>query len=133
MGNPHGNLAGISDREDPDWMHNALMRVQARQSRSSRKTQRVNGIWMYFDDPFRVLLDEAAQRRDTSLTGYARRATGAFIAHDLDMDLKDVLIHTAKPTRYGGMTPGNMRGYSGRTSDDGEGHGLWIIEGLVTP
>jgi len=125
-GNPYGNLAGFTDPEDPDWQQNALARVTARQRKNKRHTDRKNGVYIFFDDPFRVLLDEACQRRDISLTGYVRRAAGAFIAHDLDLALPEVLKHTAVPSPY-------MRAHDGinrRTSDTGEGMGLWIIGNL---
>lgn len=127
MGNPYGNLAGFTDPQDPDWAANALARVEARQRKNRRQTERKNGMYLFFDDPFRVYLDEAAERRDISLTGYGRRATAAFIAHDLGLELGEVLRHTAAPGGY-------MRGTGlqrTRTHDTGDGKGLWIIGELT--
>lgn len=125
-GNPYGNLAGFTDPEDPDWRLNALARVEARQRKTKRSTSRVNGMYLFFDDPFRTLLDEACMRRDISLTGYGRRATAAFIAHDLGIPLPEVLQHAAAPTAYLSGTGGNRA----RSKDTGEGKGLWIIGSL---
>lgn len=125
-GNPYGNLAGFTDPEDPNWRQNALARVAARQAKSRSSMDRRNGIYLFFDDPFRVMLDEAAHRRDISLTGYGRRAVGSFIAHDLGLPLEEVLRHTAVPARYGTGTGGS----SVRTSDTGADRGLWIIGSL---
>jgi hypothetical protein len=124
MANPHGNLAGFTDPEDPNWRENALARVRARQrEREQRNGGRKNGMYLFFDDPFRVLLDEACARRDISLTGYGRRATAAFIAHDLGLPLSAVTRHAAAPAPYMRTPGGLMR----RTSDDGTGFGLWVI------
>lgn len=126
-GNPYGNLAGFTDPQDPDWAKNALARVEARQRKSSRSSSRKNGLYVFFDDPFRTLLDEAAERRDISLGGYGRRAMGAFIAHDLGIPLPEVLRHSAFPAAYQRGTGGKVS----RTNDTGEGKGLWIIGELT--
>lgn len=125
-GNPLGNLAGFTDKEDPAWREKALARVQAHQKKSSRSSSRKNGMYLFFDDPFRVYLDEAAARRDISLTGYGRRAVGAFIAHDLGIPLAEVMQHAALPAGYRAGTGGVVS----RTSDTGAGRGLWIIGSL---
>lgn len=122
-GNPYGNLAGFTDPEDPDWRANALARVAERQSKSSRSSARNNGMYLFFDDPFRTLLDEACMRRDISLTGYGRRATASFIAHDLGIPITEVLQHAAMPAGYMAGTGGKVA----RTIDTGVGKGLWII------
>lgn len=126
MPNPYGNLAGFTDREEEGWQQRALERVQARQKRSSRSTDRKNGMYLFFDDPYRVLLDEACARRNISLTGYGRRATAAFIAHDLGIPISDVLYHAARVKGYGE----GGGGVPERSHDDGSGHGLWIISTL---
>lgn len=126
-GNPYGNLAGFTDPQDPDWAEKALARVAARQRRSSRSSSRKNGLYLFFDDPFRTLLDEAAERRDISLGGYGRRAMGSFIAYDLGIALPDVLQHTAFPTGYMNGTGGKVS----RTQDTGEGKGPWTIGELT--
>lgn len=124
--NPYGNLAGFTDPSEAGWQMRALQRVQERQAKSTRSSSRKNGMYLFFDDPFRVLLDEACMRRDISLSGYGRRAVGAFIAHDLGIPLTDVLQHVAYPNPYQ-AAPGNR---TGRTSDNGTDHGAWLIEGL---
>lgn len=107
----------------PGWQERAVARVRARQHKSRRHNERKNGMYLFFDDELRVLLDEACLRRDISLTGYGRRALIAFIAHDLGMELAEVAQHGAVPAGYG-ETGGN-RGV--RTHDNGLGKGLWRI------
>lgn len=128
MANPHGNLAGFSDPEEPGWQQRALERVKARQAKRRNSDARKNSITLFIDDGFRVLLDEACRRRNISLSGYCRRAVGAFIAHDLKLKLADVLHFTAVPAGYGehsGPRPNE------RSHDDGKGRGAWHIEGIT--
>jgi len=127
MANPRGNLAGFTDPSTPGWQQRALERVQARQKRSKRHTERVSGVLATFDDPFRVLLDEACMRRGISMQGYARRAIAAFVAHDLDIPLSEVLKHMAVPTEYRAAAG---FGRSRKTGDDGRGFGAWFIDKL---
>ena len=128
MVNYQPDLQGWADRdEDPEWMENAIARVRARQKKTRVSTQRNNPTCISYDDPFRVLLNEAADRRDISLSAYIRRATAAFIAHDLGMPFTEVVRHTAKPKA---RNPEQMSFPDGRTFDDGCGMGPWLIEGL---
>jgi hypothetical protein len=128
MVNYQPDLQGWADRdEDPEWMENALARVRARQKKTRVSTQRNNPTCISYDDPFRVMLNEAADRRDISLNAYIRRATAAFIAHDLGMPFTEVVRHTAKPKA---RNPEQMTFPDGRTFDDGLGMGPWLIEGL---
>jgi hypothetical protein len=127
MANPNPDLQGWADRdEDPEWMENALARVRHRQKKVSRiTTVRKNGTYIFYDDPFRVLLDEAAKRRGMGMTAYVRRAAAAFIAHDLGVPFTEVVRHSAKP-----QSVAERRVSSVRTHDDGLGMGPWLIEGL---
>lgn len=111
---------------EPGWRERAIAAVRARQRSSKRSTERNNGLYLFFDDEMRVLLEEAAFRRGISLTGYARRAMAAFIAYDLDLPLPEVLQHHAKPAPYGHGGGGRLV----RTQDDGAGMGPWDITGL---
>lgn len=127
MPNPRPDLQGFADPSIPGWQAKALERVQARQKKTKRHTERRSGVLATFDEPFRVLLDEACRRRGLSMQGYARRAIGAFIANDLGLRLPEVLQHSARPTAYridGGF------GRKERTEDDGRGFGAWVIEEL---
>ena len=64
MPNPKPDLQGWADRdEDPQWMENAIARVRARQKQSKTSQTRNNGTYIFYDAPFRVLLNEAAHRR----------------------------------------------------------------------
>lgn len=124
MANPKPDLQGWADRpSEPGWQERAIARVRARQSATRRNNERKNGIWTFFDDPFRVLLDEACLRRNISLTGYARRAIAAMIAYDLGMELTEVTRHGSQPAPYAGNGGGRLT----RTSDDGTGQGPWRI------
>jgi hypothetical protein len=67
-----------------------------------------------------------------SAVGYVRRATAAFIAHDLDLPFEAVAALTPKPS----PAEGTMKGLPvqerpvynpGKWRDDGAGHGSWVI------
>lgn len=124
MANPKPDLQGWADRgSTPGWQERAIARVKARQHKTRRANERKNGIWTFFDDPFRVLLDEACNRRNISLTGYARRAMAAMIAYDLGLDFEEVAKHGSQPAGYGATGGGRQT----RTQDDGTGQGQWRI------
>jgi len=127
MGNPRPDLQGFADVSTPGWQDAALARVLRRQKKTKRHTERKSGVLATFDDPFRVLLDEACERRNISMAGYARRAIGAFVAHDLGLPLSAVLKHMARPTDY---RQDAGAGRPTRTEDDGRGKGAWFIEEL---
>lgn len=124
MANPKPDLQGWADRQSvPGWQERAIARVRARQSKTRRNNERKNGIWTFFDDEFRYLLDEACIRRNISLTGYMRRAAAAMIAHDLGIPFEEVVRHGSQPAPYAGNGGGRLT----RTSDDGTGQGPWNI------
>lgn len=120
------DLQGAADPSIPGWRERAIARVKERQHTTRRANERKNGMYLFFDDELRVLLDEACRRRDISLTGYARRAMIAFIAHDLGMKYEDVARHAAEPVGYGKSGGGRPV----RTHDHGKGMGAWVIAGL---
>lgn len=128
MANPNPPLAGWADRSTPGWQKAALERVKARQKGAKRHTERRNGMTLYFDDPFRVLLDAAAARRGMSLAGYCRRAVAAMIAYDLGLRPAEVMTHTSRPTEYRAEAGA---GRAKRTNDDGIGFGPWQITGVA--
>jgi hypothetical protein len=105
------------------WQQRAIDRVRDRQRQKKRHNERSNGMYLFFDDGLRVLLDEACFRRDISLTGYGRRAMIAMIAHDLGLPLEEVAQHAATPAGYGATGGGRLK----RTHDDGRGKGPWRI------
>lgn len=127
MANPKGNLAGYTDPSIPGWQARAFDRVQARQKKSKRYTEREDGLAVRFDRPFRKLLDEAAMRRGCSMAGYVRRAMLAFVIHDLGLSPEEAGQHMPRPTPYG------KNGGSGNktlTQDNLTGYGPWVITGL---
>lgn len=127
LGNPKPDLQGFADpTTNPNWRQDAIARVKARQQKTRRANERKNGLYLFFDDGLRVLLDEACRRRDISLTGYARRAMIAFIAHDLGLEYEEVARHAAEPVGYGKSGGGRPE----RTHDHGKGMGAWKITGL---
>jgi hypothetical protein len=129
MVNHQPDLQGWADRdEDPQWMENAIERVRARGRTNKQDRRRTNGTYVFYDDPFRVFLDEAAKRRGMAMSAYIRRATAAFLAHDLGVPFTEIVKHTAKPQTDGGKS--NNVGARIRTHDDGRGMGPWLIEGL---
>ncbi len=127
MPNPRGNLAGWSDKEKPGWEQEAIARVKARRGKTSRTEERPASQTLFYEDQLRVWMDECASRRDISLSGYARRAICAMIAHDLNLPLDQVTRFVAQPARYG-STGGP--GHRPRSHDDGKGHGPWVITDL---
>jgi len=126
LANPKPDLQGFADPSTPGWRDRAIARVKQRQQENRRHNERTNGLYLFFDDELRVLLDEACLRRDISLTGYARRAMIAFIAHDLGMKYEDVAQYAAEPVGYGKSGGGRTK----RTRDHGKGMGRWMIAGL---
>lgn len=125
MPNPRPDLQGFADPSTEGWRERALARVAERAQIAKRRNGkgRTNGMYLLFDDGLRPLLDEAAKRRNISLTGYGRRAMIAMIAYDLGMDIEDVAQFAAVPAGYGESGGGRLS----RTSDNGRGMGPWII------
>lgn len=111
----------------PDWRERALGRVRSRQRSSSRSTNRKHGIYIFMDDPLKVLVDEAAFRRGISISGYVRRAMSAMIAKDLGLPFTEVCKYAALPNSYKQDRFGNRRPYS---QDDGKEFGQWSIKEL---
>lgn len=120
------DMAGFADPEDDGWQERALARVHERQKKS-RKGRRTNGITLFYEQPFRVLLDAAAERRGITMNGYARRAIAAMIAHDLGVPMEVIGQSLPGPTPYGVRNPGGRthKGY-----DDMQGYGDWNIRGI---
>lgn len=127
MANPRGNLAGWSDKEKPGWQEEAIKRVKKRRGKTSRTQERPASQTLFYEDQLRVWMDEAASRRNISLSGYARRAICAMIAYDLGLPFDQVTHFVAQPADYG--TIGGP-GHPHRSHDNGQGHGPWVIEGL---
>lgn len=127
MANPRPDLQGFADPSDPGWKQRAIDRVHSRQAANRKHSLRRSGLYLFFDDPFRAYLDEAATRRDISLTGYLRRAAAAMIAHDLGLEFEEVAQHAAQPNAYGNKPTGAK---DKRTQDNGRGHGKWRIAAL---
>ena len=120
MADPVGGTTFSND----GWEERAMRRVASRQKGSQRSTERKHGMYLFFDDDFRIFLDEAAQRRNISMTGYMRRAVAAMVAHDLGIPYEAVVRHSAQPTTYNQTS---ARGPQKKTFDDGQGHGVWAI------
>jgi hypothetical protein len=128
MVNYNPDLQGWADREeDPNWMENALARVRERQRGNKQQRHRRNGSYLFYDDEFRAYIDEAAERRGMSLSGYMRRCIAAFLSHDLGVPFSEIVQHTAKPNA---SMKGTVPGMQKRTQDDGRGFGPWIIKDL---
>lgn len=123
-GNPKGNLAGYTDPSEPGWEQRALNRIKQRQKKSKRWTERTSGVLAVYDDPFKTLIDEAAQRRGISLAGYARRAIAAMVAYDLGIPLEEATQHMPHPTEY---RIGGGAGRPAKIVDKGTGFGPWKI------
>lgn len=124
MPNPYGTLAGFSDPEEPGWQERAMERVRERQrrNRGGATFKRKHRAQIDFDTPFKLMLDEAASRRGISMGGYIRRATAAFLAHDLDVPFTEVVRYCPAPAPYGKGGP-----QQDSTGDGGEGYGEWVV------
>lgn len=120
------NLTGAADPGTPGWEQRVVKMVHEHQKKSGRWTNRKSGTLITYDPPFLHLLQAAAEVRGIGLAGYCRRAVAAFIAHDLDMPITDVLKHSAMPPAN--QTTGGAR--LRRTQDDGTGYGKWEIQEL---
>lgn len=123
MPNPYGNLAGVSDPEDPNWRENAVRRVQEHARKYSavkRQGRRRAQVQAFFDPPFLTSLQIAAKMRGMSVGSYVRRSIARQIARDLGIDWTLLLRYCAKPTGY------DERGRPAKGSyDDGTGFGDW--------
>jgi hypothetical protein len=89
-------------------------------------------LTMVSDIEFRRLLRQAADARGMSATGYARRATAAFVASDLGLDFSSVCALLPKPSPPEGTMKGLPKEehplrHPGRWVDDGIGHGSWRV------
>ena len=123
MANPRGNLAGWSDPSTPGWQDREMGKVVENQKKTKRNKERISGVLATYDEPFRLLLEQACEKRGISRQGYARRAIAAFIAKDLGLGLAEVLRYCAVPVPYN--RPVDKR--FARTEDDGKGMGPWKI------
>ncbi len=85
------------------------------------------------DPQLNALLVKAAAARGMSMSGYARRALCAFLAHDLGMDFAEVCALVPKPAPAGQVAWGRLSGeahpgkHPGRWADDGLGYGTWEV------
>lgn len=122
MPNPRPDLQGWAAKSEPGWEQRALERVKARQKAYNRPSKRTNGLFVTYDDPIRILLDEACRRRDISQSGYIRRAFIAFLAWDLGLVPEEIAQHSAQPRNYHKNVGDNKR-----TKDNMRGHGIWRI------
>lgn len=105
------------------WADRTLADVKrVSEKRRGRRTQAVSRLGLEIMPKCMPLLVEAARRRGIAPTGYIRRAMLAFIAHDLNMELTDVLA----------TDPRFSHPESNRVSQDPEGKlgGSWDIEDL---
>ena len=66
----------------------------------------------------------AAEKRGMSVSAYTRRASLAFAAHDLGLDLAQLLID--EPATRHKFDGGGLD-----REEAGQGHGNWVIEGLA--
>lgn len=109
-------------KSNPGWADRLLSNVQARPLGTNGRgphASRLNieltvGVW--------PLLLRAARARNVSPTGYIRRAMLAFIAHDLNKPLEEVLAHDPRFS-----PPGTNRVV---VDPEGKLGGSWEIEDL---
>lgn len=130
---PGVGLGGSADGGEPGWEERVIEGINAQEREKKRKRGRTwdVSILIWFDMPYRKVLKMAADSRGMSISGYVRRATAAFISHDLGLPYKDIVRHTPYPaphtgamTRTDGTSPRDMKG---RQMDNGTGFGDWIL------
>lgn len=105
-----------------DWRDRVVQNVERAVKPSSRLPGALHRFNLTVPDPLWPLLLRAATRRGASVTAYIRRATIAFVAHDLNLPLERVLQLDPRWSNPG----------SNRTDADPEGirGGSWEIEDL---
>lgn len=105
-----------------DWRERLVQSVQNSAAPKSRRGNHDHRLNIEVPNPLWPLLLEAARRRNGSVTAYIRRATIAFIAHDLNLPLERVLEADPRWSEPG----------SRRSIHDPEGNlgGSWDIEDL---
>lgn len=114
-----------ADRVANDWRETILQRVdaKARKARHSNGRIRDARIQINVGLGFTKALNEAARRRGISRVGYLRRAVGAFLAADLDLDYADIMSTCPVPAPW---TP-QRAWVTAAGDDDGVGFGTWHV------
>lgn len=112
---------------EPDWQDRVLESVFSRplpKVSSNRKGRQAgNHLTLTVGQNFKDLVKLAAEQRGVSTVTYMRRSVAAFIAHDLNITIGDVLGDGPRPQAWG------KSGVSRHDAPEetGEGYGPWKI------
>jgi hypothetical protein len=104
-----------------DWREHIMDQVTEKQVGGPG----VKTIAVFFPPRWYSLVRDAARMRGLPLGGYVRRATMAFIAHDLGLDFDDVMRDEPLLRLVGHEPERNRRRHAKE-----RGHGAWEILGL---
>ena len=124
--NPYGQLAGVADPSVPGWQERVIAMV--RESTEARGGTAPTRLAFRASARHALLIARAARSREMPVTHYMRRAVAAMVAHDLGMDVADVVREDGAVISVAEHHPRPKGWRIGR--DDGTGYGPWTIEGL---
>lgn len=124
-GQPAATWDLLPDGGKPGWQDRLLDDVWAAQDRRYPMT----ALQVSMPLEYRALLRAAADMRGMSTAAYTRRATSAFMVHDLGMAFVDLCAFNAHPTLItpspngrAGLPPGTP---PRSRRDDGQDYGHW--------
>lgn len=108
---------------DPHWRELMMGQVDAELAKRKRSKKPHRDFRARIPLGAAGALNQAAAARGMSVSAYLRRAGLAFAAHDLGLDLGELLAdEPASRTRFAGTAADREMA--------GQGHGLWRIRGL---
>lgn len=115
------------DESTPGWQDRLTDSVLGRdlvRGTSGKGVGKREGNHVYINAglSWKQLVKVAAEKRGASISTYIRRAVAAFIAHDLDITLPDVLEDGPRPCAWG-----RTGAYRTDPPDTGQDYGPWII------
>ncbi len=135
---PRSHLPGDAAGGRPGWQDRLLTLVETNEREKADRRGAGMRVWparltLVCSIEFRRLLRAAADARGISASGYARRATAAFVAADLGLAFEDVCALLPRPAGpMGPMVAGLPEerrpiNNPGRWPDDGQGFGRWGV------
>lgn len=108
------------------WQQKVLNRVLSKSlATNPNKKRHGNSLYMHVGWRLKELLNIAAQKRGCSKSTYMRRAIAGYLAHDLDMDIAEVLEDGPRPCAWGATGA-----HESDPQDDAKSYGNWRINDL---
>jgi hypothetical protein len=114
----------VTPRPKPDWRDLMMGQVDAHLARRAKPKKPYRDFRARVPLAAAPVINTAAANRGMSVSAYLRRAGLAFAAHDLGLDLADLLADEP-------VTRLKFAGFPGDHADQGQGHGKWRIEELA--